>query len=68
MFAVALLYFFYGIFEFVKNAGNGEDLETGKQNMIYGVVGMVIMVGVYGIIHLALNTFGINVPTYLQGR
>lgn len=68
MFAIALLYFFYGIFEFVKNAGDGEDLDTGKRNIVYGLLGMVIMVGVYGIIHLILGTFGLETPTYLQGR
>lgn len=66
MFVLALLYFFYGLYEFIKNAGNAEELETGKRNIMYGILGMVIMVGVYGIIHLILGTFGLNSPSYIR--
>ncbi|MDQ5958113.1 MAG: hypothetical protein QG665_461 [Patescibacteria group bacterium] len=58
MFAVAVVVFFYGLVEFILNAGNGGDLEPGKQHMVWGVVGLFIMVSVYGILHIICNTIG----------
>jgi len=65
MFVVALVVFFWGLVEFIYKAGSEEGREVGKRNMIYGIVGMFIMVGVYGIINLILSTFGLDTPAYL---
>lgn len=66
MFVVALLVFFWGLAEFIYKTGNGEgDLEKGKNNMIYGILGMCIMVAVYGIIRVILATFGLDAPAYI---
>jgi hypothetical protein len=43
------------------SANSGEDTSTGKQHMIYGTAGMLIMVSVYGIISLLDHTFNLNV-------
>lgn len=59
-FVVALLYFFYGIFQFVWKAGEDKDREEGKRSIVWGIIGMFIMIGVFGIIHIILNTFGIE--------
>jgi uncharacterized membrane protein YidH (DUF202 family) len=61
LFAVAVAYFLYGVFQFIMNQENEEAKTDGKSHMIWGVVGMVIMMGVWGILNLVLNT--INVPT-----
>ena len=65
LFVVALIVFLWGLVEFISKAGSEEGRETGKRNMVWGVVGMFIMVAVYGIIKLILATFGIPLPTYL---
>lgn len=65
LFVVALVVFFWGLVEFIYKAGSEDGRETGKRNMIWGIVGMVVMVSVYGIIRLVLNTFGIPYPDYL---
>ncbi len=62
MFAVALLVFFWGLVEFIYKAGSDEGRETGKRNMLWGIVGMFIMITVYGIIGLILGTLGIPSP------
>jgi len=62
MFAVAFAYFFYGIFQFIGKTGSDDGREKGKKNIMYGVIGLFIMVAVYGIINLVLGTFGIPVP------
>jgi len=58
LFALALAIFLWGIAEFVWGAGNDTKIEEGKQHMLYGVIGMVIMVSVYGIINVALSIIG----------
>lgn len=62
MFVVSLLVFFWGLVEFITKAGEEGGRETGRRNILYGIIGMCIMVGVYGIIHVILATFGIPVP------
>jgi type VI protein secretion system component VasK len=66
MFAVALIVFFWGLVEFIAKAGNEEGRSIGKRNMMWGIVGIFIMVAVYGIIKLILSTFGIGPPPYLS--
>lgn len=60
MFAIAVLYFIYGIVEFILGAENEDKRETGKKHMIYGIIGMFVMVAVYGIMNL-LGDFWVNI-------
>lgn len=54
--AVALLVFFWGLIQYIRNHKSTE----GRQIMIAGLVGLFIMTSVWGIIRLAQNTFGVN--------
>lgn len=58
LFALALAYFLYGVMQFIINPGNEEIRKTGKSHMMWGVIGMVIMVSVFGIMQLIVNTIG----------
>lgn len=61
LFGVALVVFFYGVIIYLRDAGKDpKDLEKGRQHMLWGIVGFVIMVGVYGIINLLIRTFNIQ--------
>ncbi len=61
IFAAGFFMFMYGLLEFmIAISRNSEDTTTGKQHMIYGTLGMFIMVSVYGIIALLDSTFGLN--------
>lgn len=62
LFVVALVCFFWGLFQFIGNAGSDEGRETGKRNIVWGVIGMFIMVAVFGIIKIVLKTFDIGPP------
>lgn len=59
LFALALVYFLYGMLEFISNASNDEKKTTGKVHMLWGVVGLTIMMGVWAILSMILNTVGI---------
>ncbi len=60
IFAAALIYFFYGVFEFMANQSNDEAKTKGKSHMIWGIVGLAIMMGVWGILNIVLSTIGVD--------
>jgi len=60
--AVALLVFLYGVFEYVYNAGDEGARKTGRTHMIFGVIGLLVMVSALAILRLAAATFGVSVP------
>jgi hypothetical protein len=63
IFAAALMLFLFGLLRFVLSRGDETALAAGKQHMFWGVVGMTVMISVYGILWLMLDTFGIGVGT-----
>jgi len=60
LFAAALLYLVYGLAVFILNAGDQAKREDGKRHIIYGLIGMTIMVSVYGILEIGLRTIGVR--------
>ena len=60
LFALALVYFLYGVFEFIANGANDEKKTAGKSHMLWGVIGLTIMMGVWAILGIILNTFDIK--------
>ena len=67
LFALAVVYFLYGVFEFISNQENEEKKTTGKSHMIWGIVGIVIMMGVFTILNMIMNTFNIQGINPQQG-
>ncbi|MEK7139862.1 MAG: hypothetical protein AAB805_00900 [Patescibacteria group bacterium] len=59
LFALSLAFFLWGIARFIWTSGADADREQGKNHMIWGLVGMVIVVSVYGIINVAISVLGI---------
>lgn len=60
VFTLALVYFIYGVMQFVLNPTNEEIRKSGKSHMLWGLVGLFIMIAVFGIMRLILNTLGVN--------
>ncbi len=60
LFAVAFLVFFWGIFNFIRAYGDEGQRNDGKRHMLWGVIGLFVMVAVFGIMHLIANSFGLN--------
>lgn len=57
IFAAGFLYFIWGLVQFINDLDEGAHREEGIEHMKWGIVGMVIMVSVWGIIALLDNTF-----------
>jgi hypothetical protein len=60
LFALAVVYFLYGIFQFIANGDNEEKKTVGKSHMIWGIIGIVIMMGVFRILNIIMDTFNIK--------
>lgn len=58
--AAAFVVFIWGIFEFIAHAGEETKRSEGRKAILWGLVGLVIIFGAYGIINLTLGTF--NLP------
>ncbi len=68
VFAIALLIFFYGLFQFIRSASDGKERSDGKKKIIWGLVGMFIMFSAYGIIKVIMATIGLNSTPYIFDR
>lgn len=66
IFTLGFLVFLWGMLEFMVNPEDGGVREKGKKHMLWGIVGMFIMISVGGIISLIQDTFDLRRPT-IQG-
>ena len=57
---IAFLVFLWGVAQYFINANNDQARQQGVQHMMWGVIGLVVMVSAYAIISLAVNTFGLG--------
>ena len=60
LFALAVAFFLYGVFQFISNADNEEKRTEGKNHIMWSIVGLVIMIGVWTILNVILSTFNIG--------
>lgn len=66
--ATAFVAFLWGVFEFIAHAGDEGKRVEGRSAILWGLVGLVIIFGAYGLINLALGTFGIAPITKITGQ
>lgn len=66
LFGVALVVFLWGVAQFIINADSSEGRKLGRDRIIYGIIGMFIMVSVYGILSIITHTFHIDTSNTLD--
>ena len=59
MIGVAFIIFLYGVVEMLRDPNNSKSAESGKKHMIWGVIGLFIMVSVMGIASLVMSTINV---------
>lgn len=52
LFALATFYFLFGLLKFIQNQDDENAQEDGKRHMVWGVIGIFLMMAVYGILNL----------------
>lgn len=60
IFALAFAYFIWGVIQFIAGSTNEEKRTTGKSHIMWGLVGMLIMVGVFFIMKIIIDTLGVK--------
>lgn len=58
--AIALLTFIWGLAKFVYNVGNEDVRNEGKQLMVWGTIGLFVMMSVWGILSMLYSQFGFD--------
>jgi len=64
---LALVFFLWGVFKFIRSDG-GEDRESGKQFMLWGIVGLFVIFSVMGLVSVLRSTFTLNETAIVAPR
>lgn len=62
LFLFTFLMFVWGVVNMIRNADSEDGRKEGRSHVLWGVIGMVIMISAYGIIRLIANTVGAGDP------
>jgi len=57
---VAFLVFLYGAAEYIINAEDDGARATGRTHMLWGIIGLVVMVSALALLQIVAATFGLN--------
>lgn len=61
---VALLYFMYGVVDFLRHRdSNATDASDGKNHLLYGLIGLFIMISAFAIMRVMSSILGGRVQT-----
>lgn len=58
LFGLAIVAFIWGIIQMVINPENEEKRKAGKQYMVWGIIGLFVMVSIWALVGVLSNTFG----------
>ena len=56
LFALAVFYFLWGLMDVVSSGDDSSKRTQGRNHIMWGLVGIFIMVAVYGLMNVAINT------------
>ena len=59
-FSAALLFFFWGLAQYILSAGNEEAKAQGRNMMIWGIVALFVMASVWGLVAFIGDALGIG--------
>jgi uncharacterized membrane protein len=53
--ALAVVFFLYGVIEFIAGSASDEKRSIGRRHMIWGIIGLFIAFSVFGLMNLLAN-------------
>ena len=61
LFAVAFLTFLWGVYKyFILGADNDTERATGRQFVLWGIIGFVVILSVWALVGIVATTFGLS--------
>ena len=60
VFSLALLYFLYGVANYIYKAGDVKSRQEGINIMLWGIIGLFVMTSVWGLVNILRGTFELN--------
>lgn len=60
MMMLALIYFIYGLAEYIKESGDTGKITEGRTRMIWGVLAMFVIISVWGLVRFLDETFKLD--------
>jgi len=64
--ALALLYFFWGLAQFILKAGGDTGIEEGKKKMVWGIIALFVMLSIWGFVSLlSFTIFGSDTGSFV---
>lgn len=60
LFSIATVAFIWGIIQYFLNPDNEEKRKTGKSYMLWGIIGLFVMLSMWGLVGVLSNTFGVK--------
>ena len=64
--ALAVVFFLYGILKYIGSGDDEESRGKSKNVMIYGIIGLFVMVSFWGIVNILINTFELDTTPYVE--
>ena len=63
---IAVVYFLWGGYKFIQSAGDAKGREEGKKRLMYGLIGLAVMVSVWGLVKILAGTIGgdVSIPQF----
>jgi len=58
--ALALVFFVWGMVTFIMKAGSDSELAAARKRMLWGVVGLTLVVSVWGAVEIVRNLVGVE--------
>ncbi len=58
--AIGLLFFIWGIVQFIVSSGDEEARDAGKRRMVWGIIALFVIVSVWGLVGLLNELTGIE--------
>lgn len=74
--ALGVVYFVWGVITYMVG-GDEEAKKKGRDKIIYGIIGLAVIVAIWGLVNILTNTFGVDnnsqitlptVPVVIPGR
>jgi hypothetical protein len=61
--AVATLLFIFGVVKYITAGSDEAEVKKARSLIIYGIIGLAVIVGVWGLVNIVLSTFNLDTTT-----